>query len=110
MQERSRQGMTCVCMCGCMQVAEALSKTKDMAVEAHARDELGIDLEDLDEKTNPWQVELMLSSLPFCCKTCRGIAAPRGHVQKHADYLTYDGAQADSPVVDYHVGILCEVD
>ncbi|CAK0778924.1 hypothetical protein CVIRNUC_004667 [Coccomyxa viridis] len=37
------------------QVAEALSRTKDMAVQAHARDELGIDLEDLDEKTNPFQ-------------------------------------------------------
>ena len=44
-----------------MQVAEALSKTKDGAVEAHARDELGIDLEDLDEKTNPWQVRILMS-------------------------------------------------
>ena len=37
-----------------MQVAEALSRTKDMAVEAHARDE------DLDEKTNPLQVPVTL--------------------------------------------------
>jgi hypothetical protein len=42
-------------------VAEALSKTKDGAIEAHARDELGIDLEDLDEKTNPWQVSTLRS-------------------------------------------------
>lgn len=39
-------------------MAEALSTSKDKAVEAHARDELGIDLEDLDQKTNPWQARL----------------------------------------------------
>ena len=55
-QKQWCQGMTDSCMCECVQVAEALSRTKDMAVQAHARDELGIDLEDLDEKTNPWQV------------------------------------------------------
>ena len=61
-----------------MQVAEALSVSKEKAVEAHARDELGIDLEDLDEKTNPWQVRrtriLLLHasvrSLP-CVSCCR---------------------------------------
>ena len=63
--------MTDDCMCKCIQVAEALSRTKDMAVEAHARDELGIDLEDLDEKTNPLQVPVMLS--------------PPAHFAKHAN-------------------------
>ena len=51
-------------MSDCAQVAEALSRTKDMAVQAHARDELGIDLEDLDEKTNPFQVRVTFF---FCC-------------------------------------------
>ena len=40
-----------------MQVAVAL--TKDDVVKAHARDELGIDIDDL---ANPWQV----MSCPIC--------------------------------------------
>ena len=52
--------MTDKYLCDCVQVAEALSRTKDMAVEAHAREELGINLEDLDEKTNPLQVPVTL--------------------------------------------------
>ena len=55
-----------------MQVAEALSRTKDMAVEAHARDELGIDLEDLDEKTNPWQVNFTSFFAAFFLKHADG--------------------------------------
>lgn len=41
-----------------LQVAEALSRTKESAVVAHARDELGIDLEDL---ANPLQVILPMT-------------------------------------------------
>ncbi len=42
-----------------LQVAETLSRTKESAVEAHARDELGIDLEDL---ANPMQVTSLFPS------------------------------------------------
>jgi hypothetical protein len=41
-------------LCG-LQVAVALSRTKESAVTAHARDELGIDLDDL---ANPFQVSM----------------------------------------------------
>ena len=58
-----------------MQVAEALSRTKDMAVEAHARDELGIDLEDLDEKTNPWQVRFITVSAHLLHIVLRGMSS-----------------------------------
>lgn len=86
-----------------MQVAEMLSRTKDMAIQAHARDELGIDLEDLDEKTNPWQVDLTLLSLPFCFRTCSTIAAPRnvcrgGHITQHTKM------HKQTPVVDLPCG------
>ena len=80
-QEKRRQGMAGICMCDRMQVAEALSRTKDMAVEAHARDELGIDLEDLDEKTNPWQVGFTIVPPPLCCRSCSEISAPRPRMQ-----------------------------
>ena len=41
------------------QVAETLSRTTESAVEAHARDELGIDLDDL---ANPFQVTSLTTS------------------------------------------------
>ena len=44
----------------CLQVAVALSRTKESAVEAHARDELGIDLDDL---ANPFQVSSRMTPL-----------------------------------------------
>ena len=44
-----------------------MSTSKEKAIEAHARDELGIDLEDLDEKTNPWQVR---ERAEFCVPSC----------------------------------------
>ena len=54
-------------VCG-LQVAVALSRTKESAVEAHARDELGIDLDDL---ANPFQVRSRMAPLDVYTAHCR---------------------------------------
>ena len=73
------------CMCDCVQVAEALSRTKNMAVEAHARDELGIDLEDLDEKTNPLQVPVTLFTPALFAKHANRDPLKSRQMTRHAD-------------------------